>query len=259
MRLRNWLALGLVVLGTALSVQAGERVLMVATNVAEFNGKPNGTFLMEIAIPFDRLRRAGFQVDVLTPKGGEAAWYKSGREPAGVPAIEADPAFQAAMGNSLSPAQAKATDYAAVLYPGGYAQFTDVLPNAEIAALVSAIHGRGGILGGVGHGTAMFVKLTAPDGRPLVAGKRMTAFPWWTEQGYMPQSGYGAALPFNMETELAGLGARFQGVPVGDREALSLVVDEANRVVTGPYAFNADVVADAMIRLLAQRRQGGPS
>ena len=233
-------------------VMAAEKILLVSTNVAEFNGLSSGTFLMEIAIPYDRFRRAGYEVDVVTPRGGKAAFYKSGREPAPVSTIEADPEFQTEMSYSLSPAQVRARDYVAVLIPGGYAQFTDVLHSKAIADLVSRIYRRGGVLAGVGHGTAMFVNLKLADGTPLVAGKRLTAFPWWTETRSMEQSSFGKALPFNMEEALEKLGAQVQHVPEADSKSLPVVIDEANRIATGPYASNAGVTADAVLALLGK-------
>ena len=52
-----------------------KKILIVATNVDLLGKNENGTFLIEIAYPFQYFIDNGYDVDITTPKGGQVALY----------------------------------------------------------------------------------------------------------------------------------------------------------------------------------------
>lgn len=227
------------------------RVLIVATNTQTLpNGKTSGSFLMEIALPFALFREAGFEVDVVTPKGGPTALYKASRPMPKVDEAAARTDFVARTNASLRPDEVNPDRYAAVFYPGGHGQYFDVASSAELHRLAVQIHARGGLLATAGHGAAMIVRLRTADGRPFAAGKRLTCFPTWGELKYMDLSDFGKLLPFDMEKELREQGALLHVPGETDSRDSAVVVDEPNRLYTGAWATNAEAVARLVIAAL---------
>jgi putative intracellular protease/amidase len=227
------------------------RILILATNVpALANGKTSGTYLVEIAVPFSVFKEAGFEVDIATPRGGPTAIYHVGRKSERLAAAEADPEFKARTAVSLRPDEIQPGRYAAVYYPGGHGQVFDLAGTAELHRAAEEIHGAGGWVGTAGHGAAMLVKLTAKDGRPFAAGKKLTCFPTWGELRFMDISEFGKLLPFNMETELRAQGADLHVPKESDTRDSAVVIDEANRLITGAWAANAEAVARQLVARL---------
>lgn len=235
-----------------LHAAARRRVLIVSTNVGTVGKDTSGTYLWEIAWPFQYFTEQGYEVDVVTPQGGKAAIYHVGNKRDDLAAIESSPAFREKTSSTLKPAAVNPALYAAVYYPGGHGQYFDVVEDQAIAAITAAIHRAGGVVGTAGHGVASLVNVKTVEGAYLVAGKRMTCFPTWGEKKYMNISGYGALLPFDMEQVLRARGADLVVCTEETRSdpAFTLITDEANRFVTGAWASGARPVAVEMARLL---------
>ncbi len=239
-----------------LTVQAlasqNKKILIVASNVATVNGKINGTYLMEIAAPFDYFIKQGFEVDVLSPLGGAAAIYHKGDTTARLKEMALNSGFQKAVANTRSPKQVNAGDYGAILFPGGYGHFWDVFGHKEICAIAAAIYEAGGVVGALGHGTADLAGITLSTGNYLVKGKSLTCFPTWVEKEFMTEADYGRLLPFDMEKELAARGAMLKDMSKEGSKSGSNIraVDAENRIVTAAFADGGEFVAKEMHLLL---------
>lgn len=245
---------GLLPLATFAGAAAPRRkMLFVSTNVPKVGDSVSGTFLMEIALPFQYLTDAGIEVDVVTPKGGKAEIYHAGEEQERLNQIKSSAVYIAKTEHSLAPRDVAVEDYSGVYYPGGHAQFWDVVDDPAIASITAQIHERGGVVGTAGHGAASLVNVRLSNGNYLVAGKRMTAFPWWAEKKFMPVSNYGALLPFDMEKLLQERGAVLTVPDEANRrdESKTLIIDEPGRLVTGTWATLATSVAKEMQRMTA--------
>lgn len=241
--------------GGASGAERRPKMLIVSTNVGKVGESVSGTFLMEIALPFKYFTDVGFDVDIVTPKGGKAEIYHAGEEDQLLNEIKGSALFVAKSSNSLAPRQVRSADYLGIYYPGGHGQFWDVVGDKRIAAIAASIHQRGGVIGAAGHGMASLTNVRRKDGRYFVENKRMTAFPWWAEQKYMTVSNHGALLPFDMEAVLRQRRATLV-VPAEDTrrdKSLTLIVDEHNRLVTGTWATLALSVAEEMHRMVLRR------
>lgn len=223
-----------------------KKILIVATNVNLVGKNESGTFLPEIATPFRYFVDHGYDVDITTPKGGKVAMYAWGD------ATERNELFISKTKQSLSPTELKASEYAAVFYPGGHGQFFDVVKDERISILTAKIYENGGIIGTVGHGTASLINIKLSNQTYLVEGKRMTCFPHWSELQSMSISDYGKLLPFDMQNVLADRGANLVVCPNGPKptKACTQIVDEKNRIVTGAFSGDALWVAEEVVRQL---------
>lgn len=228
------------------------KVLFVSTNIDSVGSSLSGTFLMEIAFPFEFFTRNGITVDIVTPKGGKAAIYHSGSMNDALTSASANELFSKSSANSIPANKINPDQYDAIYYPGGHGQFWDVLSDERIAGIAARIYENGGVIGAAGHGTASLINIRLSDCNFLVSGKKMTCFPSWAEKLWMPVSNYGKLLPVDMQEVLIRRGAK---LVISERETyknkeLTQVTDFENRIVTGSFAGSASWVAEEMLNLL---------
>jgi putative intracellular protease/amidase len=228
-----------------------KKILIVSTNRDTVGTHASGTYLPEIAYPFQYFTDKGYDVDIVTPKGGKASIYQRDL-PAELEKIFKSELFYRKTNQTLSPESVKTNEYAAVFYPGGHGQYFDVVHDERIAQLTAAIYERGGVVGTAGHGVASLIEVRLSNGQYLVKGKKITCFPHWAELSWMNISNYSKLLAFDMEEVLARRGADLVVSTFETRSdpSLTLVTDKANRMVTGSFATSAKWVAEQMANML---------
>ncbi|MGB3464348.1 MAG: type 1 glutamine amidotransferase domain-containing protein [Cyclobacteriaceae bacterium] len=225
------------------------KILFVSTNIDQVNNQPNGTYLIELAVPFEEFSDKGYQIDIVSPRGGKIPIYHSGDTSLEVRATLAKELFIKATENSFMPAQIKSAEYVAVIIPGGYGQFWDTHHNKELLGKIAEIYESGGVIGTVGHGTATLIDVKLASGDYLVKNKTMTSFPTWNEKNIMEQSDFGKLLPYDMEKELLKRGADLR-VYDHEKKINYEVVDAENRLVTASFANSGLFVADEVLKLI---------
>ena len=228
-----------------------KKILIVATNINLVGKNESGTFLPEIANPFKYFINKGYDVDIVTPKGGRVAIYAWGD------ATERNELFIYKTKNSLSPIEVKNSQYVAIFYPGGHGQYFDVVKDDRISILAAKIYENGGVIGTTGHGAASLINIKLRNNKYLVEGKKMTCFPRWSELKDMYISDYGKLLPFDMQEILTKRGANLIVCPSKEKlnKECTQIVDYENRMVTGAFAGDADWVAEEIIKQLQTNKK----
>lgn len=225
------------------------KILFITTNVNEMKNESNGTYLIELAIPFNQFSEKQLAVDIVSPKGGEIPIYHSGDTTSLVKSVIKSELFQNKTKNSLKPTEINPKEYLAVIIPGGYGQFWDTHKDANILRVISEIYDNGGIVGTIGHGTATLIDVKLNSGEYLVKDKTMTSFPTWNEKNIMKQSDFGKLLPYDMETELLKRGANLK-VYNHEKKINYEIVDSKNRLITASFANSGKFVADEVLNLI---------
>ena len=227
-----------------------KKILIVATNINLVGKNESGTFLPEIANPFKYFINKGYDVDIVTPKGGKVAIYMWGD------ATERNELFIYKTKNSLSPIEVKDSQYVAIFYPGGHGQYFDVVNDERISILAAKIYENGGVIGTTGHGTASLINIKLRNNKYLVEGKKMTCFPHWSELNDMYISDYGKLLPFDMQEVLTKRGANLIVCPskLKSNKECTQIVDYKNHMVTGAFAGDANWVAEEIVKQLQTKR-----
>jgi len=228
------------------------KILIVASNVNIVNGNSNGTYFMELAIPFNYFIKQGFEVDIVSPKGGAIALYHKGDMANILKQIASDSLFLYKTKNSLSPDKIEVEHYSAIVFPGGYGHFWDVYANNHIALLAANIYESGGIIASLGHGTADLLHIKLKSGEHFVKGKTMTCFPTWVEKEFMTEADFGRLLPIDMQNELINKGAILKVCTKENRKeaADTKVVDSKNRLVTAAFADAGEFVASEICKMI---------
>ena len=119
----------------------------------------------EFRVPYDRLKKAGFQVDIIGAKAGIDLAGKGGKEK-----VQAEKAIDAV----------KAGDYQALLIPGGYSP-DHLRADGRFVEFVAAFDRAKKLIAAVCHGPQLL--MTAG----LVKGRTLTA--WSTVQGDLKLAG----------------------------------------------------------------------
>ena len=157
-------------------------ILMVLTSHDQLGntGKKTGFWLEEFAAPYYVFRDAGVQITLASPHGGQPPLDpKSDDENAQTDAtrrFKADAAAQKQLASTVPLSSVKAGDFDAVFYPGGHGPLWDLAEDPHSIALIEKTFAAGKPLALVCHAPGVLRHTKAPDGSPLVQGKKVTGF-----------------------------------------------------------------------------------
>lgn len=236
--------------------RATGRILIVVTSHDTLGdtGRRTGFYYEELAAPYNAFTDAGYEVDIASIRGGEAPFdptslsSEGGRPPA-VDRFLNDRAAVDKIERTLPIDRVDAADYDAVFLPGGHGTMWDLPTNAALARLIEAAFRDGKVIGAVCHGVAGLLSARAPDGTPLVMGRRVNAFTDAEEEAV----GLTEAVPFLLESRLRELGAAFEGGP----NFQAYVIRDGN-LVTGQNPQSSAVVAEEVLAALRDQGLGTP-
>lgn len=220
------------------------KVLFVLTSHGQLGntGKPTGWYLPELAHPYDVLEKAGVDITIASPKGGEAPL-----DPASVEAFKNDEVSQTVLKNKsdllrnthqLSRFVGKAGDYDALFYVGGHGPMFDLATDSTSHKVITEFWDAGKVVSAVCHGPAALVNVKLSDGSYLIQDKELTAFSNAEED----QMGFSEAMPFMLETELVRNGAKFFKAD----QPFGVKVIVAGRLITGQNPASALDVGEAI-------------
>jgi putative intracellular protease/amidase len=220
-----------------------ERILIVLTNTAQIPGttKPTGVWYTEYTDPYKVFTKAGYEVHTASPLGGKSPVDpRSGSEAK----VQRIPDAWNKMQSTRVLAKVKLDDYVAVFLAGGHGTMWDFPNQPALTALISQAIAVGKPVGAVCHGPAGLIGAVAPDGKPLVAGRKVNSFTNAEEKS----AGMTADVPFLLEDKLKSLGGLFESDGVFREHVV-----EDRGLVTGQNPASADAVAERMVALLKAR------
>lgn len=230
-----------------------KRVLFICTSTSTFNGVANGTLLSELCVPFILFHELGYEIDIVSPKGGAIPLYNK-LDTTEVMQIALNSSYyQNKVANSIRPQQVHAKDYVAVIIPDGYGQFSDVQSNEALHKIIGDIYANEGFIGTIGHGASCLVSIKNKQGDFLVKEKTITCFPSWLEKKFFPDTKFSELLPFDTEEELKKRGADLKPVdPVtyDNRE----IIDSTHRMVTAAFNGNGAFIVESIYLLLQEQK-----
>ena len=247
--------------GEAVQLPAGKRALIIATNQAvlsapgETTGDATGVMASEMTHPYYRFLDAGMQVDLASVKGG-----KIPVDPQTLNRILktpeddrflADPAFLAKVENSMRIDDVDFTQYDIIFMSGGWGAAYDLGYSPVLAEKVSEAYYASNepVIGGVCHGVLGLINAKDRDGKPLIAGRRMTS----VTDKQIKELGI-EITPQHPETELRKAGVVFESnTRFIDFLATLVVVDDEERFVTGQNQNSGRETAHKMLVLIAEK------
>ena len=215
-------------------------ILMVLTSHDQLGdtGKKTGFWLEEFAAPYYVLKDAGHAITLASPKGGQPPLDPKSDAPDAqtddTRRFKADSAAQADLAATKILSTIDPAAFDGVFYPGGHGPMWDLAEDADSKALIEAMIAAEKPVALVCHAPAALKNVLAPDGAPLVKGKRVTGFTNGEEEGV----GLTKVVPFLLEDMLKekggdyGKGADFAPHVVRD----GLLITGQNPASSGPAA-----------------------
>ncbi len=224
-----------------------KKILMVLTSHDQLGdtGKKTGFWLEEFAAPYYVFTDAGADVTLASPKGGQPPLDpKSDDADAQTDdtrRFKGDDAAQRALASTVKLSDVKAGDFDAIFYPGGHGPLWDLAEDADSRRLIETFAKNGQPIGAVCHAPAVFRHTNGPDGKMLVAGKRVTGFTNSEEQAV----GLTDVVPFLVEDMLKQNGGKYEkGADWG-----SYVVRDG-MLVTGQNPASSAAAAKELLTLI---------
>ncbi|KAI6359174.1 hypothetical protein MCOR25_007145 [Pyricularia grisea] len=228
-----------------------KKILVVLTSASEMKNKsgdtkPTGWFLPEFAHPYDEFVKAGYELTVVSPKGGE-----SNLDPASIEMFKSDASSTSFLNNQkdlwektkkLSDYVDKASEFDAVFYPGGHGPMLDLAVDAESQKLIANFYEAGKPVAAVCHAPIVLADVKLSTGEYLVKGKTVTGFTN-KEEEIMQLVDY---LPFLLEDKIKANGASF--VKADEPWGEKVVVD--GKLITGQNPASAKALGEALVKVL---------
>jgi len=241
-----------IVFATALFISIGsnaepaKKVLIIVSNMIDM-GDPDKhdarNNLWEIAPPYHIFLSHGYDVDFVSPNGGDVQFMM---DPLGISSYTIKyEGFMDKAKNSFAPKQIDPSRYWGVYIGGGYGPLFDVANNKDLQSIIAKIYESGGIIGAGGHGAGSFANVVLSSGQFLVKNKRIAGFPNSTEES-KSWAKQGSLLPFFVESQLNKNGAIAQNKQTLENKQ-DVVVDQ--RIVSTMFLPSAALVAKEMIIL----------
>jgi putative intracellular protease/amidase len=223
-----------------------KKVLIIASNMINMGdpGKHDArNNLWEVAPPYHIFLSHGYEVDFVSPKGGQVEFMM---DPLGISSYTIKyEGFLDKAANSLKPKQVITDDYWGVYIGGGYGPLFDVANNKNLQSIIAKIYESNGIVGSGGHGAGAFANVILSSDQFLVKGKKIAGFPDSTEKT-KSWAKQGTLLPFLVESQLNKNGAIAQNKKTL-KDKYEVVVDQ--RIVSTMFLPSAALVAKEMIIL----------
>jgi putative intracellular protease/amidase len=238
------------------------KVLFVATSQDQMGstGHRTGVWLEELATPYYALLDGGAEVTLVSIKGGAIPWdprslpTEAGNGPGEKP--EEQQEVPASVHRFLSDEKAMATarqspalgsvdpgSFDAVFLPGGHGPMWDAANDETLAQVIGSLFDQGKVVAAVCHGPAGLVKATQQDGRPIVGGRRVSAFTNTEEEAV----GLTKVVPFLLEDRLKELGGRFERGP----DWQPFAIQDGN-LITGQNPQSSELVARHVLTALGR-------
>jgi putative intracellular protease/amidase len=189
-----------------------KKALIVVTSHDQLGTlRKTGYYLPEVAHPYLVLHDAGYEVDIVSPRGGNAPV-----DPGSLDLEDPDnrrfwetPELRAKVEHTRRPEDVDPDDYDAIVFAGGHGVMWDFPDDARLQRLGTKIYERGGVVAAVCHGPAALVNMKLSDGSYLVAGRTVAAFTDEEEEA----SRLTEVVPFLLASTLVSRGARHVKAP----------------------------------------------
>ncbi len=220
-----------------------KKILMVLTNVAKCNDnkRATGLWLGEATHFYDVVKKAGYEVDFVSPNGNYVPIDLHSLKYADTIDYQyyTDHDFQTrALSQSLNPSQIETKNYAAIYYTGGHGVIWDFPENEQLQKIAWEIYQNNGYITSVCHGAVGLLNIKDDAGKYLITGKTVTGFTDMEEKLNRTNK----QVPYSTEQELKKRGANFVKKRFFSEHA---ILD--GRVITGQNPQSPKAVAKLLI------------
>lgn len=222
-----------------------KKVLIIVSNanVIGPHNRRTGSFLSEVAHPYEEFSTAGCVIDFAS-LSGDTPYLDAlhlADDPANLKFLTGK--GWADMQKAVKLATVDVGSYDAIFVPGGLAPMVDMPEAPLLKKVVQETYERQAIVAAVCHGPVALLNTKLSNGSYLVEGKQIAAFSTKEEDDYARRD-----VPFDLQTALAKQGAILHPTPPWTANS----VRDGN-LVTGQNPASAKGVGEKVVALLKQR------
>jgi len=223
-------------------------VLIVLTSHDQLGntGRKTGFWLEELAAPYYAFKEAGATITLASPKGGNPPLDPKSNEPMFQTELtrrfEADAEATAQLASTVRLDSVSQADFDTVFYPGGHGPLWDLAEDRHSIALIESFLAANKPVALVCHAPGVLRHVKTPDGKPLVAGKKVTGFTNSEEEAV----GLTNVVPFLVEDELIAKGGLYSK---GDDWSSYVVID--GLLITGQNPTSSAATAKLLLKQFA--------
>ncbi|KAM0524469.1 hypothetical protein ACHAPE_000563 [Trichoderma viride] len=208
--------------------------------------RKTGWYLPELAHPYEIFSKAGVEMVVASPKGGEAPL-----DPDSITRFKDDKIstdfyeqHKDVWSNTtkLSEFLGKADQFDAIYYPGGHGPSFDLAFDKDSHALILEFLAKGKVVSAVCHGVSALTEVVLPDGTFLLAGKKATGYTNEEER----QAQMTEHMPFLLEDRLRKLTNSYTMAA----EPWWPNVEVDGKIITGQNPGSATPLAEAVVKAI---------
>lgn len=227
-----------------------KKIVVVLTNVDHFekDGEKTGLWLSEATEFVNEVKKAGYDVDYVSPCGGEVpidprSMEEKYTKESDLNIYHSNDFRTRALLHTMRPEDIRAEDYLAIYYTGGHGAMWDFPNQIRLQEIADSIYESGGYVTSVCHGIAGLFNIRTKNGGYLISGKEITGF---TDKEEL-LSGKKGKVPFSNEKE-----ARIRGAKFKKKLPFQTFTVSDERVITGQNPMSGSAVAE---KLLAELRK----
>lgn len=223
------------------------KILIVLTSHSDLGntGKKTGFWVEEFAAPYYKLKDAGAEITLASPKGGQPPIDPKSAEPENqteaTRRFDSDPELKSLLSQTHQLSGLSADDFDAVFYPGGHGPLWDLTTDRDSIQLITDFWAAKKPVAAVCHAPAVLLNVLEENGEPLVKDKKVTGFTNSEEAAV----GLTDIVPFLVEDQLKAKG----GVYSKAEDWASYVVQEG-LLITGQNPGSSEAVAERLLTLL---------
>jgi putative intracellular protease/amidase len=220
-----------------------KKILFVVTSHDKkgSTGEPTGYYLSEVSHPWEVLHNAGYEIDFVSPKGGKAPVDGFDLADPVNKAFWENTEYHNKIEHTLTPAQVKTADYAAIFYAGGHGAMWDLADDKALAQVAAKIYESNGVVAAVCHGPAGLVNIKLDNGKYLIDGKKVNGFTNEEEAAVKMDK----VVPFSLEDKLKERGGKYEKSGEWQQH---VTID--GRLITGQNPQSAKGVGEAILKTL---------
>ena len=216
------------------------KILMVLTSHDKLGntGRKTGFWLEELAAPYYTFKDAGVEVVLASPNGGQPPLDPTSTQlkyqTEFTRRFEADSAANAQLAATVRLDSVSQADFDTVFYSGGHGPMWDLAEDRNSVELIESFLAAGKPVALVCHAPAALRHVKTPEGKPLVAGKKVTGFANSEEESF----GTTEVVPFLLEDLLKEQGGGYSKADDSEPFVVTdgLLITGQNPVSSGPAA-----------------------
>lgn len=236
-----------------------KKILYVVSNPATLLGFPVGFFAEELTRPFFDFIQKGYEVEIVSPKGGKVE-FDGFSDPENEQTIYPDDLvtigfsnhkiYGTLLENTKSIAEVNASDYDAVCVAGGGGPLVTFKNDINLHQLIADFYEQGKVVGMLCHGTCLLLWVTLSDGSLLADGKTWTGYSDAEEEMNNEAAGGIKINEYTIETE-AKKNPNTTYEAAGPLEPFAI---RDGRLITGQQQHSSALFSELVIEALSETK-----